>query len=152
MKLVKYSITMQWNIIQHVNSCFQDYLTLCGGGNKMSSHEIANIYAQHRQKFKKQMKMSVVVTSSLVPGLVGKFYTLVFSKFSQWKSTKQQNLHQSGCSSERGGSSLHSTFEGFLIQGRRGSHVCWEGWGATAGRCHQKLQPAAPPRGLPRAH
>lgn len=49
----------------------------------MSSHEISNIYAQHRQKFKKQMKMSVVVISSLVPGLVGKFYTLIFSKFSQ---------------------------------------------------------------------
>lgn len=51
----------------------------------MSSHEISNIYTQHRQKFKKQIKMSVVVqnVSSLVPRLAGKCYTLIFSKFSQ---------------------------------------------------------------------
>lgn len=49
----------------------------------MSSNEISNIYTQHSQKFKKQINMSVVVISSLVTGLVGKFYTLIFSKFSQ---------------------------------------------------------------------
>lgn len=47
---------------------------------------------------------------------------------------------------------MYSTFEGLLLQGIRGSHVCWKDWGATVGRCYPNLQPAAPRRGLPRAH